>query len=76
MSLSGADPLNLIGIVTPGARLPSLAGNRLLYRDGMPVATYAGGGTQYLEILAPKEQWEVQTALLRRHVPVALDDLA
>src|SRR5262249_50363007 len=31
VSLSGADPLNLIGIITPGPRLPALTGNRLLY---------------------------------------------
>ena len=30
VSLSAADPLNLIGILTPGPRLASLAGNRLL----------------------------------------------
>src|SRR5262249_43082605 len=36
ISLSGADPLNLVGILTPGPRLPALTGNRLLYRDGLP----------------------------------------
>ncbi len=36
VSLSAADPLNLIGILTPGPRLASLAGNRLLYKDGLP----------------------------------------
>ena len=76
VSLSAADPLNLIGILTPGSRLPSLAGNRLLYRDGLPVATLAAGEIRYLEELPPKEQWEAQVALLRRHVPVVLDDLA
>src|SRR5262245_20569611 len=30
LSLSGADPLNLVGILTPGPRLPALTGNRLL----------------------------------------------
>ena len=34
MSLSGADPLNLVGILSPGSRLPALTGNRVLYRDG------------------------------------------
>jgi ATP-dependent helicase Lhr and Lhr-like helicase len=76
VSLSAADPLNLIGIITPGARLASLAGNRLLYRDGLPVATYAADEIHFMEDLPPKEQWEAQTALLRRHAPVALDDLA
>jgi ATP-dependent Lhr-like helicase len=75
VSLSAADPLNLIGIITPGARLASLAGNRLLYRDGVPIATYAADEVHHLEELAAKERWEVQTALLRRHAPVALDGL-
>jgi ATP-dependent Lhr-like helicase len=75
LSLSAADPLNLIGIITPGARLPSLAGNRLLYRDGLPIATYAAEEVQYLVDLPEKEQWEAQTALLRRHTPLVLDDL-
>jgi ATP-dependent helicase Lhr and Lhr-like helicase len=72
VSLSGADPLNLLGIVTPGARLPSLAGNRILYRDGLPIAIYAGGEVQFLEKLEPQEEWEARNAVLRRHVPVAL----
>ena len=39
LAVSGADPLNLVGILTPGPRLPALTGNRLLYRDGVPIAT-------------------------------------
>jgi len=76
VSLSAADPLNLIGILTPGARLASLSGNRLLYRDGLPIATYAADEVHYLVDLPAKEHWEVQTALLRRHTPLVLDDLA
>ena len=76
VSLSGADPLNLVGIVTPGARLPALAGNRVLYRDGVPVALLAGGEVSFLEDLPAAEQWEARNRLLRRHVPAALADLA
>jgi ATP-dependent Lhr-like helicase len=75
VSVSAADPLNLAGILTPGSRLSSLAGNRLLFRDGLPVATLAAGEVHFMEELPPKERWEAKTALLRRHVPVALDDL-
>ncbi|MBW2231796.1 MAG: DEAD/DEAH box helicase [Deltaproteobacteria bacterium] len=35
--LSGADPLNLVGILTPGPRIPALRTNRVVYRDGLPV---------------------------------------
>ena len=76
ISLSGADPLNLVGILTPGARLPSLSSNRVLYRDGVPLAVFAGGEVRFLEKLEPKEQWEAQSLLLRRHVPAVLCDLA
>jgi ATP-dependent Lhr-like helicase len=76
VSLSGADPLNLVGIVTPGARLPALAGNRVLYRDGVPIALLSGGEVSFLEELPAAEQWEARNRLLRRHVPAALADLA
>ncbi len=65
VSLSGADPLNLIGIVTPGPRLAALTGNRVLYRDGIPVAFYAGGEAQFVEKLDPAEEWAARKALLR-----------
>jgi ATP-dependent helicase Lhr and Lhr-like helicase len=74
-SLSAADPLNLLGILTPGPRLPALVGNRVLYRDGLPLATLAGGEVRFLETLDPAAQWEARNALLRRHVPAALADL-
>jgi ATP-dependent helicase Lhr and Lhr-like helicase len=69
VSLSGADPLNLVGILTPGPKLAALTGNRLLYRDGVPVALFAGGEVQFLEILDASSQWEARKALLRSAVP-------
>ena len=38
ITLSAADPLNLQGILTPGARIPAFTANRILFRDGLPVA--------------------------------------
>ncbi len=75
VSLSAADPLNLLGILTPGPRLAALAGNRVLYRDGLPVASLAGGELRFLETLDPAAQWEARNALLRRPVPAALTDI-
>jgi ATP-dependent helicase Lhr and Lhr-like helicase len=43
VALSGADPLNLVGILTPDARVPALAGNRVLLRDGIAIAAVEGG---------------------------------
>jgi ATP-dependent Lhr-like helicase len=38
ITLSAADPLNLQGILTPGARIPAFTANRILFRGGLPVA--------------------------------------
>jgi ATP-dependent Lhr-like helicase len=35
--LSAADPLNLVGILTPGPRVPALRTNVVVYRDGAPI---------------------------------------
>jgi ATP-dependent Lhr-like helicase len=72
VSLSGADPLNLAGVLTPGPKLAALTGNRLLYRDGLPVALFAGGEVQFLDTLEPATQWEARKALLRGAVPPSL----
>jgi ATP-dependent Lhr-like helicase len=34
--VSAADPLNLAGILTSGARVPAQTGTRLVLRDGVP----------------------------------------
>jgi ATP-dependent Lhr-like helicase len=36
--LSACDPLNLTGIITPGARVPAVLGHWVSYRDGVPLA--------------------------------------
>jgi ATP-dependent Lhr-like helicase len=76
IALSAADPLNLVGVLTPESRVPALTGNRVLYRDGVPIAVYVGGEVRFLTQLDPKSQWEAQNAILRRHIPAALADLA
>jgi ATP-dependent Lhr-like helicase len=43
IALSGADPLNLVGILTPDARVAAIARNRILFRDGVPIAALEGG---------------------------------
>ena len=42
-SVSACDPLNLAGVLTTGARVPALLGNRLVYRDGVPLASLESG---------------------------------
>ncbi len=42
-AVSACDPLNLVGIVTPGERVPAQPGNRVVFRDGVPVASLEKG---------------------------------
>jgi ATP-dependent Lhr-like helicase len=37
IALSACDPLNLVGILTPGPRIPATLNNEVVYRDGVPV---------------------------------------
>jgi ATP-dependent Lhr-like helicase len=69
ISLSAADPLNLVGIITPGARLSTASSNRVLYRDGVPVAVLEAKEIRFLVPLEASEHWKVRNALLRRHIP-------
>lgn len=37
--LSACDPLNLVGVILPGSRIPSLPTNHVLFRGGLPVGS-------------------------------------
>jgi len=37
VSLSACDPLNLVGTIVPGDRVPATMGNAVTYGDGLPV---------------------------------------
>jgi ATP-dependent Lhr-like helicase len=69
VSISAVDPLNLAGILTPGEKIPRLAGNRLLFEGGVPIAVHAGGEVRYLAPLDESTQWELKKQLIRRQRP-------
>ena len=75
VSLSAADPLNLIGILTPGQRLSALTANWVVYRDGLPVAALTGGKVQFLTELESADQWEAEKRLVRSAARGRLADL-
>jgi ATP-dependent Lhr-like helicase len=39
--LCGSDPLNLVGILTPGSRIPGLRTREVVFVDGLPVASHS-----------------------------------
>jgi ATP-dependent Lhr-like helicase len=72
ISVSAAEPLNVIGIITPGSRVTAHTANRILYRDGEPIAVLESGETKFLTELSRSMEWKAKAALLRRATPPQL----
>jgi ATP-dependent Lhr-like helicase len=62
ITLSGADPLNLQGILTPGPRIAALTANRVLFLDGLPIAALEAGQIRKIAD-TPVSDLQVETAL-------------
>jgi len=67
VSLSASDPLNLMGIVTPGKRVSSHYKNRVLYRDGVPAAFKEGDQIRLLSEFDSGEEWSIKQTLIKRN---------
>ena len=65
VAVSGADPLNLAGILTPGPKIPALASNRVLYRDGVPAAAMVAGEVTFFIKLDPAAEWQAENIMIR-----------
>ena len=61
IAISGADPLNLAGILSSGPRVPAITAHRILLRDGVPVAALKAGQVIALE----RETGEPDSAIER-----------
>ncbi|HKU87963.1 MAG TPA: DEAD/DEAH box helicase [Casimicrobiaceae bacterium] len=66
VAVSAADPLNLVGTVLPGAKVPALVSNRVLYRDGLAVAALVRGEIQWIQALDPADTRAATAMLTRR----------
>jgi ATP-dependent Lhr-like helicase len=69
--LSASDPLCLQGIVTPGAKIPRIPGNRVLYQGGLVVGQRIG---KHLELEEPEGPlaWNFKSILIRNLGPSSL----
>ncbi|HEY0878737.1 MAG TPA: DEAD/DEAH box helicase [Zeimonas sp.] len=64
--VAAADPANLLGSLLPGTRVPRIAGARVLYRDGVPVATSTGDRLEWLQAPTMEERAIATQHLLGR----------
>jgi ATP-dependent Lhr-like helicase len=66
VTVGTADPVNLAGIVAPGDRLRASTRNKLVYRDGIPIAVLEGDFLRHLAPLDAATVEQVSRALHKR----------
>jgi ATP-dependent helicase Lhr and Lhr-like helicase len=70
LTISAADPLNLTGIITGDERIRASAANRIVYRNGVPVAAMEGDLLRTFGALEPELAADAAAAAAGRRVPV------
>lgn len=63
--VSGADPLNVVGSLLAGEKVPRLRQSRVLYRDGVPVGKRVAGESSLLVPLTANDGQRALAILLR-----------
>jgi len=61
--INASDPLNLGGIITPGVKTTAITGNRILLRNGVPVARLQGEELELLGQSNPTDSAEAERFL-------------
>ncbi|WP_241024409.1 DEAD/DEAH box helicase [Burkholderia sp. Ac-20365] len=64
--VAGSDPLNVVGTLLPGDKVPAVTGNRVLYRDGVPVAALVAGEFHLPEDVVGEARELMRVRLARR----------
>ena len=67
--ISATDPLNLVGIILPGDKIAATPKNRIVFRDGLPIAQQAGD--DILPVGDNDVDIETRTLLVRRQKPAS-----
>jgi ATP-dependent Lhr-like helicase len=70
VTVTAADPLNLTGVIA-GDRIRAAAGNRIVYRNGVPIAAMEGDMLRKLAQVEPEVAREAAAIAAGRHVPVS-----
>jgi ATP-dependent Lhr-like helicase len=66
VTLSGADPLNLSGLIMPGMRIPVSGKNRLLFHNGSLCGWLLGKDLHLEPSLSESQQFEARSRLLQK----------
>jgi len=72
LTISGADPLNLVGIVVGDERVAATSSARIVWRDGVPLAVLEGDYVRQLHDYEPEAARAVAGALTGRRAPAVV----
>ena len=61
--ISAADPINLLGIILPGERVPAVMTNKILMKDGIAVAVQSGKEFKPLEAGNGMDEYDMKNRL-------------
>jgi len=64
ITINAADPLNLPGILDSGPRVPAITANRILLRDGLPIAALIAGEIKQLHEAGDPDSPLIRQALI------------
>jgi ATP-dependent Lhr-like helicase len=65
ITLCATDPLNLCGIIIPGEKIAALPKNRILFRDGIPLAIHESNKIIFLQTIESEQEWHFRNILLK-----------
>ena len=69
--ISTVDPVNLVGTLIPGERVTATLNNRILFRNGLPVAIQCGDDLELLGECDPELAWQAIMLLAKRRRPAS-----
>jgi ATP-dependent helicase Lhr and Lhr-like helicase len=72
IAISAADPLNLVGILTPGPRIAAITAHRILLRNGVPIAALKAGQVIGLDGRTAEPERSIENALRVGTMPIKL----
>ncbi len=67
ISINAADPLNLLGVILPGAKISAYPSNRILFKNGEPIAVLQSKEVIFLGKASANEQWQYKNYLMKPH---------
>jgi ATP-dependent Lhr-like helicase len=72
IGLSATDPVNLLTVFLPEQKPGRSGRNRVLFKDGVPIAVLESDKVRFLREVPEQYQWQIQQLLMRRDTPPQL----